>query len=567
MIMLERFPLFLVFAIPWMLMATAAQDASMENQTGHFIESAPQRAPDYFGRVFVLRAANGETAIAERFFPRPVGDRDVLVAQIHRSPGFQGSFSVSLLDKNGVSRFAFSFRSGQTDGRYEIEDQNGKRACEISPDRKDLELRFLFSDTSACLLLAGDSTTIGELRSGAPICRMVLSNSADPSGPSSELVLGHLRIESVDGLLARDHASHPVYAANGTIWKNGSVGGSGFGPWKLKIQRPGGDAGEDLAPDFLNGASKTEFDISDRKQTDSLLGIASLRSFLSEQDDRALGAVRGESVAPPLYKRIWNERDVIFLEPFSENQAATIDFSEITRAHRGVLRLRVRNYPHGDFRLEILKNGMTWKNQTIDAKRWETFSIPFDNESVVVRHHATGWYFEYGFYGYSITRFSGSEMRAGSRSKESKGTPHAEAQWVHAVNGFIPADCQPVGKETCGADLFLARAWIDGGLHPGKVRSEYRGALIPYGGREIFVPSYEVFTGIGKWMPAFGGNVPPKAIPGGLENDGSTLFIARAKHEEGLHPGKIRKEFQSAHIPWGGREIHIRDYEVLTVPK
>ena len=66
------------------------------------------------------------------------------------------------------------------------------------------------------------------------------------------------------------------------------------------------------------------------------------------------------------------------------------------------------------------------------------------------------------------------------------------------------------------------------------------------------------------WTEASGGHVPDGAIIGGREADGQVLFICRAKHKGGVHPGKIRAEFKGCNIPYGGREHTIRQYEVLT---
>ena len=67
-----------------------------------------------------------------------------------------------------------------------------------------------------------------------------------------------------------------------------------------------------------------------------------------------------------------------------------------------------------------------------------------------------------------------------------------------------------------------------------------------------------------KWKSASNGHVPDSAMIAGREADGQVLFVCRAKYNGGTHPGKIRAEFKGCNIPWGGREIAIRKYEVLT---
>jgi len=58
--------------------------------------------------------------------------------------------------------------------------------------------------------------------------------------------------------------------------------------------------------------------------------------------------------------------------------------------------------------------------------------------------------------------------------------------------------------------------------------------------------------------------VPPGAIAGGGEN-GRPLFICRAAHEGGLHPGKVVG--RNCNFGWGGREILSERYEVLVLAR
>ncbi|MDR2601270.1 MAG: DUF3421 domain-containing protein [Spirochaetaceae bacterium] len=65
------------------------------------------------------------------------------------------------------------------------------------------------------------------------------------------------------------------------------------------------------------------------------------------------------------------------------------------------------------------------------------------------------------------------------------------------------------------------------------------------------------------WVKASNGNIPDGAIPVGKEADGKPLYIARANYKNGVHIGKVRKEFGAANIPYGGSEVKVTDYEVL----
>jgi hypothetical protein len=66
------------------------------------------------------------------------------------------------------------------------------------------------------------------------------------------------------------------------------------------------------------------------------------------------------------------------------------------------------------------------------------------------------------------------------------------ATWVAASGGRLPDGAVKYGEESNGEPLFAARAYIHGGLHPGKVRLAFGAANIPYGGNEEQAENYEV---------------------------------------------------------------------------
>jgi len=56
----------------------------------------------------------------------------------------------------------------------------------------------------------------------------------------------------------------------------------------------------------------------------------------------------------------------------------------------------------------------------------------------------------------------------------------------------IPDGAVVCGREATGELLFVARADLNGGRHPGKIRFGFGGALISFGGKEVQVNNYEV---------------------------------------------------------------------------
>ncbi len=144
-------------------------------------------------------------------------------------------------------------------------------------------------------------------------------------------------------------------------------------------------------------------------------------------------------------------------------------------------------------------------------------------------------------------------------------------KWVSASNGSIPGGAFQGGFYQDGLaprnSLYVARAAYRNGIHPGKIGSGFRGCNIGYGGMEIEIRSYEVLqapSGYFEWIRASNGVIPPYAWQAGQEQ-GRSLYIARARYNNGVHPGKIRSDFKACNIGWGGTEIEIASYEVLCV--
>jgi hypothetical protein len=153
------------------------------------------------------------------------------------------------------------------------------------------------------------------------------------------------------------------------------------------------------------------------------------------------------------------------------------------------------------------------------------------------------------------------------------------ARWVPAANGQIPPDAAVAGVEQPPANqpLWACRAWYADaskrpGLHPGKVGPHLGSCSISYGAGEFGLRDYEVLMDRVAWVPASGGQVPPRAIEAGLEGpeDGAqTLYLCRVTYPPGttgVHIGKVRPGIGGCHIGWGGRGNLISEYQVAVEP-
>jgi Protein of unknown function (DUF3421)/Ricin-type beta-trefoil lectin domain-like len=138
----------------------------------------------------------------------------------------------------------------------------------------------------------------------------------------------------------------------------------------------------------------------------------------------------------------------------------------------------------------------------------------------------------------------------------------AFANWEKVVDGRLPVKALRASTTFNGEAMYIARAVVDGSIHIGKTVEGWRYALIPYGDQERWVDQYEVYTGLGVWVPEADGRIPEDAIKGGNEADGRPLYIVRAVVGNELTVGKIQPG-GSALIPWGGKENYVNRYEIL----
>lgn len=138
--------------------------------------------------------------------------------------------------------------------------------------------------------------------------------------------------------------------------------------------------------------------------------------------------------------------------------------------------------------------------------------------------------------------------------------------WTAAKNGSIPAGAVVGGNEADGNALFVARTQFQNGRHGGKVGSHLGGAYCGWGGRSHHFKDYEVLVAPAhnvRWVSS-SGSVPPGAVLTDLV-DGMPVYVARAFHNGGYHPGKTYGDYRSCNIAWGPDEVVCPNCEFLTV--
>jgi hypothetical protein len=149
--------------------------------------------------------------------------------------------------------------------------------------------------------------------------------------------------------------------------------------------------------------------------------------------------------------------------------------------------------------------------------------------------------------------------------------PPGPVYWVLNQGKTIPRGAIEGGNDS-GHTLFIARAFQDGGIQPGKASDWFqKGAVIGYAKHEIQLETYEILVGnlnAVYWIDGSGTfdaesfKSQYKPVEGGHENN-RALYIAQAPYNGGVHPGKIGDGYNGALIPYNGTEKEVERYRVL----
>lgn len=117
--------------------------------------------------------------------------------------------------------------------------------------------------------------------------------------------------------------------------------------------------------------------------------------------------------------------------------------------------------------------------------------------------------------------------------------------------------------------MYAGRAYYSGDLLPAKVfinHIEYgTAAHVCFEGREIPQHNFEILVpdGMYVWRSEANGEVPYRAMEVGHTVVGDVLYLGRGRHQGAVIPGKVHPSHNCLYIPFGGREIALRQYEVL----
>ncbi|KAL8283941.1 hypothetical protein RQP46_005373 [Phenoliferia psychrophenolica] len=147
-------------------------------------------------------------------------------------------------------------------------------------------------------------------------------------------------------------------------------------------------------------------------------------------------------------------------------------------------------------------------------------------------------------------------------------------QWQAFNSGAeTPGNAIKAGQESDGKPFFVARGAIegsDGAFSPGKFgETTGRGVLYPFGGNEVYSGKYELLVGDESaiaWKPQNGAlNLDGlNAVDGGKDSDGTPLYVGLVDYEGGSFPGKASPNFSGCNFGYGGKEVNVAEYKILT---
>jgi hypothetical protein len=154
--------------------------------------------------------------------------------------------------------------------------------------------------------------------------------------------------------------------------------------------------------------------------------------------------------------------------------------------------------------------------------------------------------------------------------------------WTYSYGRAKPANAIPFGSEPVnGVNTYRYPCRV--GPTPGKYGQDFDACYVPYGGREV----HQAGSGF-SWLVDPGNNVaapamdydnmnsdfvdgmilgpyftygvqsndefPADAIVAGLDADGTPLYACTAFYQDGLQPGKARRDWNACDVSWGGSE-------------
>lgn len=144
-----------------------------------------------------------------------------------------------------------------------------------------------------------------------------------------------------------------------------------------------------------------------------------------------------------------------------------------------------------------------------------------------------------------------------------------EPWYTYDINELIPENAVRAGVDIDGQILFAGRTFHSTDLLPAKIYLDHpqygTAAHVSFDGREIPKRNFDILLpdGLYVWRTEENGEVPYRALEVGHTHAGEQLYLGRGKHQGAIIPGKIHPSHNCLYLAFSGREVAVRQYEVL----
>ncbi|KAH9372031.1 hypothetical protein HPB48_000851 [Haemaphysalis longicornis] len=179
--------------------------------------------------------------------------------------------------------------------------------------------------------------------------------------------------------------------------------------------------------------------------------------------------------------------------------------------------------------------------------------------------------------GTSATKVQASLSNMSLSDRCSRRNPESEAEyessessaddWVRASDGNVPRNSLVAGQNLNGENFYVGRVMLRGNVLPGKVLPSAKVCFVSLDQVEFSSSIYEVLVKAPSvnysWIRMGGCVMPRNAIPSGRSACGELIYIGRHVHKGEMTPGKIIPSHRCIYIPYLGKEVRYRDFEIL----
>ncbi|XP_055837291.1 uncharacterized protein LOC129905756 [Episyrphus balteatus] len=137
--------------------------------------------------------------------------------------------------------------------------------------------------------------------------------------------------------------------------------------------------------------------------------------------------------------------------------------------------------------------------------------------------------------------------------------------WVPGTIEQVPPNAVVAGEEK-GHTIYVGRAHHEGETLPAKIIPDTGSVYVSRDGKDIYKTEFEYLVGEGyTWVYGVhsGENIPMGAVATGHTLDGQKVYVGRGYHHGSQTPGKVHPGVYRLFIPYGGKEVKLKEYEVL----